>query len=901
MKKLLIGLTVFFLAITATLVTRDVMVVGAARDAAQTALPAVQTATDDVLATLIEDATGALRAWTPGETAPAAPLTVAEEYRRGGEAADTLAVVGSDVRVRVTADSLIVILDLGDDGQMRRRGVIPAEAFRARLIEAAAVGAQADAYRDVVGRWSRVQLLAAGTGDVLLALDPAAKPKKEDGALSGSMPSAKDIFDSGDTRTRAQAAVAAGEASAPRDYKDSSGETATGTWARSAVVPDIWVVAEIRDSVAVMEVVDKPTELFGIEIGRIYPWHGTLALTVIFLIATVFLGLQSRGVEYSQIARVFGFVRPYVGGVVAVILLGLGFMGANIMVKIFIMRQLVDEVLTKTGPEAEQMLWEIGGKTVVLAFVIAGLGYGKAYLHNYYATAIMADIRYAIGSKIVSLPLSFFDKMRAGDLVARIERDAASMRTIYNNVFKTGAIVPFQLVGLVVAAFVVNSRLAVVLIGMPIIVLPLFRIAKRIKKRAKKRQILLAEISHVIFQMLSGIKVVKAFGGEEREALRLRTVIHSFVAQARRIHRLSALSESLLDLLQLIGAAIVIVAGGFFVLDGVVTVGDLVSFFALIQQIYKGSKQLTNTANSLVNALPGVNRVFEVLDAESDIVDGPDTLERKSLASGIRFENVSFAYGEKHVLSDVTLDIPAGQVVAIVGPTGAGKSTLCDLVARFYDPSEGAILYDGVDIRTYTLKSLLTSIALVTQDAFLFNAPLDENIRYSKPDATQEEIELASRDAFVHDEIERMEGGYQKLAGERGGSVSGGQRQRITIARAILKNAPVLILDEATSALDSHAEKQVQAALDKLMSGRTVIVVAHRLSTIRNADKIVVMREGRIIEEGAPDDLLQREDGHFKQMYDLQMGKERAERGGHHSASDRGALDDGDARDDGAA
>jgi ABC-type multidrug transport system fused ATPase/permease subunit len=226
-----------------------------------------------------------------------------------------------------------------------------------------------------------------------------------------------------------------------------------------------------------------------------------------------------------------------------------------------------------------------------------------------------------------------------------------------------------------------------------------------------------------------------------------------------------------------------------------------------------------------------------------------------------------------------------------VGPTGAGKTTLCDLVARFYDPTLGAVRYDGVDVRRYTMKSLLDNVAIVTQDAFLFNASIEENILYGDPDATPEDVRHAAADAFVHDEIERMEGGYEKIAGERGSAVSGGQRQRITIARAILKDAPVLILDEATSALDSHAEQQVQAALDKLMSGRTVIVVAHRLSTIRNADKVVVMKEGRIVEQGAPGELLAREDGHFKAMYELQMGGENASGGNErHDAEGSGAV-----------
>jgi ABC-type multidrug transport system fused ATPase/permease subunit len=232
---------------------------------------------------------------------------------------------------------------------------------------------------------------------------------------------------------------------------------------------------------------------------------------------------------------------------------------------------------------------------------------------------------------------------------------------------------------------------------------------------------------------------------------------------------------------------------------------------------------------------------------------------------------VRFAYRRKTILDGLDLKVPAGKVVALVGPTGAGKSTICDLVARFYDVDEGAVLFDGKDVRRFTKASLLANVAIVTQDAFLFNATIEENLRYGREDATEDEIHQAARDSFVHDEILGMDGGYRKMAGERGTSLSGGQRQRVTIARALLKDAPVLILDEATSALDTHAESQVQAALAKLMAGRTVIVVAHRLSTIRNADHVVVLDKGRIVEQGPPSELLSREGGRFQEMWRRQM------------------------------
>jgi subfamily B ATP-binding cassette protein MsbA len=297
------------------------------------------------------------------------------------------------------------------------------------------------------------------------------------------------------------------------------------------------------------------------------------------------------------------------------------------------------------------------------------------------------------------------------------------------------------------------------------------------------------------------------------------------------------------------------------------------AFITVVQQIYVATKELTSTFNKVIEGTPAVMRVFEVLDATDTLTDGPRELVKAPLREAIVLRGVSFRYLETDVLHGVDLRVPAGKVVALVGPTGAGKTTLCDLVARFYDPTEGAVLYDGVDVREFTKASLLQSVAIVTQDAFLFNTTIEENIRYGRANATRAHVEAAARDAFVHDDIVAMDGGYAKSCGERGLSLSGGQRQRVTIARAILKDAPVLILDEATSNLDSKSESMVQAALGKLMAGRTVIVVAHRLSTIRNADLVVVVEGGTVVEQGPPAELLKKEGGRFRAMYELQMGE----------------------------
>ena len=862
MKRIFPLLTVLLALTTAVLAFAAISQFQQGREKALARLPELQQQAEDAFVGLLRDASTRLAAWEPGRE-PTAPLEMAERYVASGPMDDVITLGSPPVEVRFRRRYQEVVLP--DDTGGGLRGLIAVGALRERILATPELGPPAVPAEGTPGLYSRLLIVRGDTAEIVWSMGPPRKAKGRKGGRLASL-----LADDGET-TLALREIADGNPSEGEEYKDQGGEKTAGAWRRLGATDKLWVVAEVQDAAATMGFAGISLRSINID-KDLYPWHLTLALTVLSLLISVFLSIQKRGVQMDLLLRVFRFVKPYKWGAVTVIALGFVFTALNASVRVFFLQTLVDDVLVDPGADAVDRLWMLGIMVVVVAFVAAAVGYAKEYLYNWYATQIMSDIRYAIGRKIVSLPLSYFDKMRAGDLVARIERDAGSMRKVFNQAFKTAAIDPFEMCIMIVAAFVQNWRLALVLLGMPIIVYPLFRIAKRIKKRAEKRQVLMAEISHVIFQMLVGIKVVKAFGGEQREADRLRDAIGRYMGQARQIHRLSALSESLLDLLQMIGAAIVMVAGGYFVLGGDVTVGEIMAFIVIVQRIYKSAKQLTNTANSLVDAAPGVARVFDVLDAENDLVDGTETLVKRPLATGIRFDHVSFAYGEKLVLNDVCLDIPAGKIVAVVGPTGAGKTTLCDLVARFYDPTSGSVQYDSVDVRRFRMNSLLESVAIVTQDAFLFNSTLDENIRYGRPDASAEEVRAAAADAFVHDEIESMEGAYEKLAGERGASVSGGQRQRITIARAILKDAPVLILDEATSALDSHAETQVQAALDKLMTGRTVIVVAHRLSTIRNADKVVVMQDGRIVEEGPPAELLKRDNGRFRKMYELQMG-----------------------------
>jgi subfamily B ATP-binding cassette protein MsbA len=680
----------------------------------------------------------------------------------------------------------------------------------------------------------------------------------------------------------------------PRKFKGENDLPTLGVWAPVAEDSRFRLLAEVPEGAALGAVSGRDVGLGGRILVRLKLWHGILALGMLSLLGALFFLVVGRYQEVGPLVRVYSFARPYAVGIVVTVLVGACFSLSKVM-QVGLLKKLGDDVLVSQAPDAkDQLLW-IAAATAGIGVVMAVTTFFKDYLQNYYAIVMVNDVRLAIAKRLVTLPLGYFHRMRTGDLNARIERDVAGMRVLLTEVFEQGFVQPFVLVGALVMAFVMNWRLALVLLGLPILVMPLFRIARRIKKKAQKRQVIVAEISHVLFQILSGMKVVKAFGGEQREVERLGEANRRFIKQARKIQRLSALAKGVMDLVQMSGGAILIYLGGTGVLEGSVSLGDLLAFITVVQQTYVATKELTSTFNKVIEGTPAVMRVFEVLDATDTLPDGTRALEKAPLRQGIELRGVSFRYGESDVIHDVDLVVPAGKVLALVGPTGAGKSTICDLVARFYDPTGGAVLYDGTDVREFTKKSLVSSLAIVTQDAFLFNATIEENIRYGRPEATREEVERAAQDAFVHDDILAMDGAYAKVCGERGLSLSGGQRQRITIARAILKDAPVLILDEATSNLDSRSESMVQAALGKLVSGRTVIVVAHRLSTIRNADMVVVVESGRVVEKGPPAELMQHEGSRFRAMVELQQlgDRGRGGEGGGSPGAGGAAPDDG--------
>jgi subfamily B ATP-binding cassette protein MsbA len=359
---------------------------------------------------------------------------------------------------------------------------------------------------------------------------------------------------------------------------------------------------------------------------------------------------------------------------------------------------------------------------------------------------------------------------------------------------------------------------------------------------------------------------------EREEATRFEGKNVEFLRKAMKVEGAKATARGFTELVYSVGVAAMVLIGGYLILDGVISLGRMISFFVVVGFLYPSFKSLSKVFNQIQECLAGTNRVYQLFDTIAEVKDPDGASSLGPPEQTIAFEAVSFSYDSEPVLRGVSFEAPVGKVIALVGPSGAGKSTLLDLIARFYDPTEGRVLFDGADIREFTKESLLASIAVVTQEPFLFNTSIRENIRFGRPGATQEEIEEAARAADIHEFIRSLPEGYETIVGERGALLSGGQRQRLTIARAVLRNPSILLLDEATSSLDTESESQVQKALASLMVGRTTFVIAHRLSTVQDADLILVLDKGRIVEEGNHASLLAKK-GVYSHLYRIQFAE----------------------------
>lgn len=537
----------------------------------------------------------------------------------------------------------------------------------------------------------------------------------------------------------------------------------------------------------------------------------------------------------------------------------------------FLVEHVFDDIFADKNLSALKTLPLI----IILTFSFrSACNFGHIYLMEYVGQRIVEDLRNTLNAHLQSLSLSFFQRHPTGTLISRVTNDTLLVRQALTQATASMMRDATTLMVLVTVAFIKDWVLAsIAFIAFPATILPLMRIYQKVRRLSRKGQGSLGYLSALLQETIQGTRVVKAFGMEDYERQRFAAENHRLYKHAIRAGRLKAFVPSMVELLAACGIAGVVWYGGLSVIEGERTQGEFVAFLTAMLLIYQPFKHLTRTQTAVQNGLAGAERLFEVLDECSDVQERPQAHGLSRFRQHIQFHDVSFRYREEWVLRHINLTIAAGQVVALVGPSGGGKSTLADLIPRFYDVSEGQITVDGTDLRDLTLASLRSQIAVVTQTTFLFNDTVRNNIAYGMPHRPEEEIITAAKAAHAHDFIMALPEGYATQIGELGVLLSGGQRQRLAIARALLKNAPMLILDEATSSLDNESERLVQDAIERLMVGRTVLVIAHRLSTIQKADRIVVLDNGHIMEEGPHEELLAH-NTHYRRLYELQFRAE---------------------------
>jgi ATP-binding cassette, subfamily B, bacterial MsbA len=520
---------------------------------------------------------------------------------------------------------------------------------------------------------------------------------------------------------------------------------------------------------------------------------------------------------------------------------------------------------------------------ILIVYFCKGLGsYFSVFLMTDIGQRVVRDIRNQLFQHILGQSAGFFSRQATGRLMSRITNDVNQVQQAVSETLGDLLRESLALVGFAIILFWIDHRLALVCVtGAPIAVYPLVRLGQRVRRTTRRSQEELEHLSHVAAEAFTGHRIVKAFGAEAHETRRFETAAQRLYRTNLKVTSTVSALPPLMEFLGGFAVAGLIWYGSRQISTGELTQGDFLTFIAAAFMMYTPVKKLSRVNANLQQAIAAAERIFEMLDTHSEVTERAGAATLQPLRQSIEFQNVSFAYndegGAHYILRDVSFRVAAGQMIAIVGLSGAGKTTLVNLIPRFYDVTSGAILIDSTDIRDVTLKSLRSQVGIVTQETILFDDTIANNIAYGSPAATQADIERAARAAHAHEFILALSGGYDSLIGERGQRLSGGQRQRLAIARALLKNSPILILDEATSSLDAESEQLVQDALANLMRNRTAFVIAHRLSTVRRADAIVALERGRVAEIGRHDDLLARPDGVYAKLYSLQVFDKESE------------------------
>lgn len=566
--------------------------------------------------------------------------------------------------------------------------------------------------------------------------------------------------------------------------------------------------------------------------------------------------------------RLLLYAKPYSGRLMLAFLFTSVAAAGNLFVP-WILKDVIDKVLMNK----DIFLLNTIAVTIVIVFFIRGICfYAQTYLMSYVGQKVIIDIREAVYRKLQFLSLGYFEKRQTGTIMSYVTNDVGALQGSIIESATDFVTEMSILIGSLALMFNLHWKLSLLtLITMPLVAKAMDLFGKKLKRTSGIMQERAADITAVLQETISSVRVIKSFVREEYEIARfVKENYANFRAQMKNAQVMATLTP-VIELIAAIGVTFLIWYGGFEVINGNLTAGALIAFLVYATNLANPIKRLSRIYGNVQKAMAAAERVFSVLDEKTDIVEKENATELKAVIGKVDFKAVTFKYNENEViLKDINLEVKAGQMVAIVGPSGAGKTTIVNLLPRFYDPVAGNIYIDDVNIADVTLASLREKIGIVPQETVLFNGSIYDNILYGDLTATTEEVMAAAKAANAHDFIMQMADQYQTQIGERGSKLSGGQRQRIAIARAILKNPRILILDEATSALDTESEKLVQDALDKLMAGRTSFVIAHRLSTILQADMIIVMEKGQIVEQGSHEELLKL-DGLYSGLYKLQF------------------------------
>ena len=570
----------------------------------------------------------------------------------------------------------------------------------------------------------------------------------------------------------------------------------------------------------------------------------------------------------SVLLRCFGYLRPYWAKTLGVYLCMFVIMALTLSIPQFI-RWIVDQGIGRG--DMQLLTWSVLG-LLGLTLVKGVLAFWQGLWAEVASQGVAYDLRNAINHKLLSLSFSYHDRTETGQLLSRTMQDVERVRFLTGRAVLRLVEAAVLLIGTAGALFLMNPRLALLALGtMPLLAYRAWSFGRQFRPLSRSIQNQLAVLTTRLEQNLRGARVVKAFAREDAEMEQFQRENETWFGLSARAVRLQAFNMPLLDLIANIGTVAIIWYGGLLVVRGQLTVGELVAFSTYLGQLVQPVRRVGMIVPAVAEAGAAGERIFEILDAAPDVHDAPDAVVLPPVQGLVRFDHVSFAYFGRHkVLSDITFEAQPGQVIALLGATGSGKSTIINLIPRFYDATEGAITIDGHDIRSVTLASLRDQIAIVLQETVLFATTIRENIAFGRPEASQEEIETAARMAQAHGFISHLPDGYATEVGERGITLSGGQKQRIAIARALLADPRILILDDATASVDTQTEQLIQAALRQLMRGRTSFVIAQRLSTLRAADLILVLEHGKIVARGTHQELL-RTSGLYADIYERQL------------------------------